>query len=144
MAQLCALTVSLLQECGWWAAVLSLFPFCTQRDHSSQAGARCWRLTEGRLPCGLVSRYGMGIKGSTISTQAGRHSDSAMGQRALKYVDRLLRHMTRTFHHQPYPCGHRPHDAAASPWRCVLAVRGYLSRRWGILAAMFEAHVALW
>jgi hypothetical protein len=26
----------------------------------------------------------------------------------------------------------------------VLAVRGYLSRRWGILAAMFEAHVALW
>jgi hypothetical protein len=67
-----------------------------------------------------------------------------MGQRALKYVDRLLRHMTRTFHHQPYPCGHRPHDTAASPWRFVLAVRGYLSRRRGILAAMFEAHVALW
>jgi hypothetical protein len=75
----------------------------------------------GRLLCGLVSRYGMGEK-VVQSTQADRHLDRAMGQRTLKYADRLLRHMTRTFHHQPYPCGHRPHDTAASPGRFVLAV----------------------
>jgi hypothetical protein len=78
------------------------------------------------------------------SNRGDKHFVTIMGQRMLKYADR-----SSEAYDEDVSCAalslwsSRTHDTTASPARFVLVVGCYMSRSWGILAAMFEAYVAL-
>jgi hypothetical protein len=72
------------------------------------------------------------------SNRVNRHFFSIMGQRTLKYADRSTEAYDEDVSRPALSLwSSRAHDTTASPARFVLVLRCYMSRSWGILAAMF-------
>jgi hypothetical protein len=72
------------------------------------------------------------------SNRVNRPFFTVMGQRMLKYVDRTSAAYDEDVSRTALSLwSSRAHDTTASPARFVLVFRCYMSRSWGILAAMF-------